>query len=269
MRPIAIPEYILQHNLSKEILQGKTTRISTNFKRLYSASPDVSVIIPAYNEEESILKTLSSLSFTATSKSVEVIVVNNNSHDATKELAVATGANCITEIEPGITAARNAGLKVSTGKIIMNADADTIYPPKWIDLMTDPLKDNHIAMVYGSFAFIPTKGASRSVYAGYEYLSGFSRWLNRNFREEAVNVYGFNSAFRRHEGMQAGGFDHPPGTNEDGWLALKLRNTLNKKLFHLRNPHAMVWTSDRRIHLDGGLVKGIWKRVKRAMRYKI
>ena len=268
MRPIAIPEYILQHNLSKEILQGKITGISTNFERLYSANPDVSVIIPAYNEEESILKTLSSLSSTATNKSVEVIVVNNNSHDATKELAVATGAKCITEIEPGITAARNAGLKVSRGSIIMNADADTIYPPWWIDLMTNPLNNNHIAMVYGSFAFIPTKGASRSVYLGYEYLSGFSRWLNRNFREEAVNVYGFNSAFRRHEGMQVGGFDHPPGTNEDGWLSLKLRNTLHKKLYHLNNQQAMVWTSDRRIHLDGGLMRGVWKRVKRAMNYE-
>lgn len=268
MRPIAIPEYILQHNLSKDVLQDKITRISTNFKRLYSTSPDVSVIIPAYNEEESILKTLSSLSFTATNKSVELIVVNNNSHDATKELAVATGANCITEIKPGITAARNAGLKVSRGNIIMNADADTIYPPRWIDLMTDPLNNNNIVMVYGSFAFIPTKGASRRVYVGYEYLSGFSRWINRNFREEAVNIYGFNSAFRRHEGMEVGGFDHPPGTNEDGWLGLKLRNTLNKKLFHLSNQQAMVWTSDRRIHLDGGVMKGVWKRVKRTMNYE-
>lgn len=268
MRPIAIPEYILQHNLSKEVLQDKTTRISTNFKRLYSTSPDVSVIIPAYNEEKSILKTLSSLSFTATNKSVEVIVVNNNSHDATKDLAVATGANCITEIKPGITAARNAGLKMSKGNIIMNADADTIYPPQWIDLMTDPLNNNNIAMVYGSFAFIPTKGTSRRVYVGYEYLSGFSRWINRNFREEAVNIYGFNSAFRRHEGMEVGGFDHPPGTNEDGWLGLKLRNTLNKKLFYLSTQQAMVWTSDRRIHLDGGLMKGVWKRVKRTMNYE-
>lgn len=162
--------------------------------------------------------------------------------------------------------ASNAGLKLAKGKFILNADADTIYPPDWIDLMLAPLYKEEVAMVYGKYAFLPTTGTSRVIYFGYEYVSDVSKWINRNFREEAVKIYGSNSAFRREEGILVGGFDHPPEANEDGWLGLKLRNTFKKKLYKMKNPLAIVWTTDRRIQIDGGLLKGSLKRLKRHIR---
>jgi hypothetical protein len=57
------------------------------------------------------------------------------------------------------------------------------------------------------------------------------------------------------------GFTHPPGTNEDGWLGLKLREKGFGKLHYVTT--APVWTTDRRIQIDGGLWKAVWKRVKR------
>lgn len=263
MRPIAIPHYIMEHNKTEELLKGKLDLIRKQLGHFYSPTPDVSIIIPAYNEEAWILKTLSSLSGSSTKRTVEIIVVNNNSTDKTGELALAAGAKCILETRPGITAARNAGLKIATGKFIMNADADTIYPPDWIDTMLYPFRNSDIVLTYGIFSFIPGNNSKQNAYLMYEQAASFSRWLNKKFHREALNIYGFNSAFKRGEGIAVGGFDHPAGTNEDGWLAVKLRNGFNKRLHQVTDPRARVWTSDRRIQMDGGIYKATLKRLKR------
>jgi glycosyltransferase involved in cell wall biosynthesis len=268
MRSIAIPQNIRQHNLSSEVLQHNLYNIHSGIKKIYAPKPEVSIVIPAYNEAGSILKTLSSLAASTTKKSVEIIVVNNNSTDNTAALAIAAGATCIHETTQGITAARNAGLRQATGKFILNADSDTIYPPGWIDAMTLPLVDERVVMTYGNFSFIPGSPASRLVYTGYEYVSDISRWVNKNFRDEAVNVYGFNSAFRRLEGIAVDGFNHPAGTNEDGWLAIKLRDHFHKQLHLVKDHQAAVWTSDRRIELDGGLYRAVIKRVARQFLHR-
>ena len=262
MRPLAVPTNIVMHNQPVAILKEKIKVIRENMLRFYAAEPEISVIIPAYNEEGSILKTLSSLSASITGKSFEVIVVNNNSLDGTGELAVSAGAVCIDETTQGITHARNTGLRRARGRFILNADADTIYPPAWIDLTTAPLFHQNNVLVYGSYAFLPSSGTGRLAYLGYEYMADVSKWLNGQ-KEEAVNVYGFNSAFRRLQGLQVEGFNHPPGTNEDGWLAVKLRGTFSGKLCFVSGIHSMPWTSDRRIQADGGLLRGTVKRIRR------
>jgi glycosyltransferase involved in cell wall biosynthesis len=263
MRPIAIPADIQQHNQAREVLQKNLATIRSKIRQRYAETPEVSIVIPAFNEEAAILKTLSSLSASDTQKTVEIIVVNNNSTDRTGELAISAGVTCITEPRQGITAARNAGLMVAKGSFILNADSDTIYPPGWIDEMLAPFENENTVMVYGNFSFLPGTRSSRVTYAGYEYFADLFKWFNKRFREEAVNVYGFNSAFRRAEGIAVGGFNHPPGTNEDGWLAVKLRNGFHKKLHQVKNRRAHVWTSDRRIQLDGGLFMAIFKRLLR------
>ena len=169
------------------------------------------------------------------------------------------------ETMQGITPARNAGLAAAGGKYILNADADTIYPPDWIEEMVKPLDKNNITSVYGRFSFIPTAGTPRVVYFFYEYAADFMRWVNKKFKEEASNVYGFNSGFKKDQGLQVNGFDHPPEANEDGWLALKLRNKGFGKLYYVTSLKALVWTTDRRIQTDGGLWKGFVKRVKRIV----
>ncbi len=263
MRPVAIPTFIARHNQPLQVLEQQLHLIHDRLQLAVSAAPEVSVVIPAFNEEDNILKTLSSLSASVTGLSYEVIVVNNNSRDRTAELALAAGASCIRETTQGITAARNAGLQAARGRLVLNADADTIYPPGWIGAMTQPLGMQENALTYGSYAFLPTGATSRFVYFAYEGITVMSRWLNKSLREEAVNVYGFNSGFRREEALQVNGFDHPPGTNEDGYLALKLRNHFSKKLVRVSGARALVWTTDRRIQADGGLLRGIFKRVKR------
>ncbi|MCD6011885.1 MAG: glycosyltransferase family 2 protein [Flavipsychrobacter sp.] len=266
MRPIAIPSYIDKlWKAGANTGEKNIELVQQQYMQLYKGEPEVSVVIPAYNEEKNILRTLLSLSLNTTKRAVEIIVVNNNSKDNTEALVKATGVICILETKQGITAARNAGLKAAKGKYVLNADADSIYPPDWIEEMVAPLDSSNVAITYGRFGFIPTGRTSRTSYFFYEQLADTTRWINKKFREEAVNVYGFNSGFRRAQGIEVNGFEHPPGANEDGWLAVKLRNKGFGKLHCVSNPKAMVWTADRRIEMDGGLWKALFMRAKRIL----
>jgi glycosyltransferase involved in cell wall biosynthesis len=265
MRPISIPAYIKQKFYLQEPPETTCLNIKNAYQQLQKAPIEVSIVIPAYNEENNILRTLSSLASNITNRSIEIIVVNNNSKDRTKELVEACGIPCVLETVQKISAARNAGLDAAKGKYILTADADSIYPEQWIELMLAPMASNEIALVYGSFSFIPTEGTPRLVYFCYEYLADFTRWLNKTFKEEAVNVYGFNCGFRKEQAIAVDGHHFPPGASEDGWLAVKLRDKGFGKLNPITNPKALVWTTDRRIQSDGGLFKAIIKRMRRLL----
>lgn len=264
MRPVAIPGYINSYINSNYHSDDLFSDISKAYNNLQRGKPEVSIVIPAYNEEATIVQTLASLCFNVTHRSVEIIVVNNNSKDNTEKLVKACGVTCITETTQGITPARNAGLAKATGTYVLNADADTIYPKDWIEEMIKPLvNDKDVTITYGRFSFIPVGPTGRFTYFFYEYFSDLSKLYNRNYKTEAVNVYGFNSGFRREQGLQVDGFNHPPGSNEDGYLALKLNERGFGKLYQVTSPNAIVWTTDRRIQIDGGIVKGTIKRMKR------
>ncbi len=266
MRPIAIPPYISSKYYLTQSPEKTCNDIKLDYQHLQKGPIQVSVVIPAYNEENNILRTLSSLASNQSKWSVEIIVVNNNSKDRTKELVEAAGVTCILETVQRISAARNAGLNAANGKFILTADADTIYPENWIDLMIEPLEtQSGIALCYGRFAHIPTANTPRLVYFFYEYITDFNRWFNKTFREEAVNVYGFNSCYRKAEGLAVDSYNFPAGAAEDGWLALKLREKGFGKLYQVTHPLAMVWTTDRRMQKDGGLLIGIFKRLKKML----
>lgn len=265
MRPISIPTHILSCWQSTLSATEKINTIKTNYSQLLKGAPEVSIVIPAYNEEANILQTLLSLSSNNTNYSVEIIVVNNNSKDATEQLVTDSGVTCVNELKKGITAARTAGLMAAKGKYILNADADTIYPQDWVELMISPLESNAVALTYGRFAFIPVGSTGRLSYVCYEYITDALRVIKKYTKDEAVNVYGFNSAYRRSQGLEVDGYQHPPGSNEDGYLALKLRNKGYGKLHLVANSKAMVWTTDRRIQTDGGFMKATYQRIKNLL----
>ena len=265
MRPVQIPHNILKFLNSKLTKEEMCLEAYEKYRDLKSESPEISIVMPAYNEADNIVPALTSLCFNKTNKLVEIIVVNNNSVDNTADLVEMCGVKCILETKQGIANARNAGMVAARGKYILNADADTIYPEDWINQIVEPLiKNEKISMTYGRFSFIPVGATGRYTYFVYEYLADFTRWINKYVKDEAVNVYGFTSAIRREQGLSVGGFDHPPGTVEDGYMALKLRNKGYGGFFNVTNKNAIAWTTDRRMQIDGGFVKGTMRRVKRV-----
>jgi len=93
----------------------------------------VSVVIPAYNEEKDIAKCLDSLMH-QTVKPDEIILVNNNSTDATVSIASEyPSVKIINEKQKGITYSRTAGFNAAKSDIIARLDADTIAAEYWVD----------------------------------------------------------------------------------------------------------------------------------------
>jgi glycosyltransferase involved in cell wall biosynthesis len=264
MRPLSIPHDIQKYWTADLNVDHLIQETRVSYQKLSKGTPLVTVVIPAYNEEKTIVRTLNSMCRNITSFCTEIIVVNNNSKDNTAKLVEACGIKCVLEEKQGIMFARNCGLQEARGRYIINADADTIYPDNWIQELIHPLEQNqNAAVTYGRYSFLPEKNTTRLIYFFYESVADVSRRLNKYFKDEAVNVYGCCSAFRKEHALQVDGYDHPPGATEDGYLALKLRNKGFGKLFYVKR--ALVWTTDRRIHIDGGLFVGTFKRLRRIV----
>lgn len=91
----------------------------------------ISVIIPAYNEEKYIAKTLESLMKQSVIPD-EIIVVDNNSKDKTASIAKEFGAKVVSEKKQGMIHARNKGFDSAKYELIARCDSDVILPPNWI-----------------------------------------------------------------------------------------------------------------------------------------
>ena len=89
-----------------------------------SIKPSISIIIPAYNEEKYILKTLNSLK-KQSYKNFETIVVANDCSDNTIKIAKGDCDLMIDTKIKGVCFARNLGAKKSKGEILIFLDADT------------------------------------------------------------------------------------------------------------------------------------------------
>lgn len=91
----------------------------------------ISVIIPAYNEENYIESTLKSLK-SQTFKDFETIVVCNGCTDNTSNIAKKYTSK-VYQIEKGIAKARNLGAEKSNGEILVFLDADTLLFPNTLE----------------------------------------------------------------------------------------------------------------------------------------
>jgi glycosyltransferase involved in cell wall biosynthesis len=94
------------------------------------ASVKISVVIPAFNEEKLIGATLRSVqaagaAFGGNGWTMEIVVCDNNSTDATAALARAAGARVVFEPVNQISRARNTGAAAAEGEWLIFVDADS------------------------------------------------------------------------------------------------------------------------------------------------
>lgn len=100
-------------------------------------SPLVSVIIPAYNAERFIAKTLESV-INQTYKNIEVLVVDDGSSDRTAEIVIQivhvdSRVRLLYQPNSGVAAARNLAIQHAKGEFIAPIDADDIWHPSNIE----------------------------------------------------------------------------------------------------------------------------------------
>ena len=108
---------------------------------------DLTIIIPAYNEEAYLGSTLDAIEAAAAhlrdraGAEVETIVVDNNSDDATAAIAAGRGARVIAEPVQGIGRARNAGARAARGEVLVFIDADVIAPRSLLSAIHNAMRD--------------------------------------------------------------------------------------------------------------------------------
>jgi glycosyltransferase involved in cell wall biosynthesis len=263
-RPI-VPSNVLIHwheyqkleDIPDEIFE----RIRKGFANQRKDNPLVSINIIAWNEEANILRNLSSLSEIKSKHPIEFVYVDNNSKDKTSEIIRRCGITPVFETKQGYGFARQAAIENSHGKYILTGDADTIYPPTWVDTMLKPLLAGESIACSGTYSFIPRKGQSRLRYAFYEFFRDIIHYL-RTINRPYLAVGGVNFCFLREEALKIG-FIKNNSRSEDGSMALALLKT--GKIKRVTQLKAAAWTITRSVERSGSFINAVKTRITKEI----
>jgi len=123
------------------------------------SSGKVSVIIPTMNEEKSIGLVIDEVRKAMEGRSHEILVVDTNSKDRTREIATSKGAVVIDEPRRGYGRAYKTGFENATGDVIATLDADMTYPAPEIPALVDLLASRDLDFITTNRFAMMEKGA--------------------------------------------------------------------------------------------------------------
>lgn len=219
----------------------------------------MSIVIPAYNEENYVGKCLESVLNEREknkNKDVEVIVVNNASKDRTREVAQSfPGVIVVDEFNKGLVRARHAGYMASTGDIIANVDADATLLSGWIEkVFTEFEKDPNLVALSGPYVY-PEMSKMTNVLVKIWYGIGYLIYLfNHYVLHVGAMLQGGNFIVRRSAMEKIGGFDTSiEFYGEDTDVARRIQK-VGRVLFTFDLP---MNTSSRRFEGDGFIMTAI------------
>ena len=199
----------------------------------------LSVIIPAYNEEKYLPATLERivLALANTDCAAEIIVVDNESEDKTREIAESYGAKVVSESEHNIGRVRNTGGKNASGDVLVFVDADTLVPAALFRKIAGAMQNEHcfggaVSVEYGEFARKWLK----------YYFMGWLFWEKILNTKQGATQFCRQSAFH-----EIGGYNEKIYMGEDVdfyWRLTKYARQKRGHLLFIENPK--VKTSARR-----------------------
>ena len=200
---------------------------------------DYSIIIPAYNEQDVLGKTLSHIKEAMASVPLngELIVTDNNSTDHTAEIAKDQGAKVVFEPANQISRARNAGAKHASGRYFVFVDADTFVPPALLQKALDNLESDQCC---GGGATITAEPSIPAL----KIVLGYWNLISRIFRLAAgCFVYA-----RRDDFETCGGFSEKVYATEEIWFSISLKRVARKhgRKFRIINSPKVI-TSSRKL----------------------
>jgi len=171
----------------------------------------ISVVVPAYNEQDLIAGCLDSLlKQTLDRDKYEIIVIDNNSTDFTGKIAMEKGVRVEKELIKGYVHAIRKGIEVSQAEIIAFTDADCHVPTDWaLKLLNDFSTSPDIIAVGGKLSF-------------YD-LNPILDKLIKVILYPMNALPGNNMAIKREGLRRMGGIDPQVNLSVDFWLTRKLR----------------------------------------------
>ena len=182
------------------------------------ATPSVSVLIPAWNEEVGIVKTIRSVLNTGYPV-LQVVVINDGSTDSTHErveqfiaeYSIAGGAGAeikyLNFSNAGKARALNRALPHATGEIVITIDADSVMDPDAIALFVKHFDDPRVGGVAGNVV-VGNRSKPIEWIQQMEYLYGFFFKRTDSLFDSVYIIGGAAAAYRREVLEEVGGFDH-------------------------------------------------------------
>ncbi|SHF41892.1 Glycosyltransferase involved in cell wall bisynthesis [Mariniphaga anaerophila] len=152
-------------------------------------TPDVSVILPFFNAENTLEKAVESI-LEQTFSSFEIVLVDNNSTDKSLSIADAfvrkdSRVRLLHEPRQGVDCAMNCGLDHARGRLIARMDADDFALPQRLEKQVCFLKKNsEIGLVGSAVKYVP----HNSRVAGFRR---FVKWTNSFYALEEIDRYRF------------------------------------------------------------------------------
>ncbi|MGE7020683.1 glycosyltransferase family A protein [Solibacillus cecembensis] len=186
----------------------------------------VTVIMPCYNDGEFIEESIASV-LNQTYKNIELIIINDGSTDEKTNTILGNISNPLIKVlntkNIGPSAARNFGIKVSTGKYILPVDADDKIHSVYIEECVNQLETNSdVGIVY---CFAELFGEQKG------------RWDLPEYTFESMlldNIIFVTSMFRKKDWERVGGFNENliHGMEDyDFWLSIL---ELNREVIQLK-----------------------------------
>jgi len=202
-------------------------------ENLFLVNMRASVIIPALNEAVNLARSLPIVAEQVGSDG-EIVVVDNGSTDQTAAVARSFRCRVVQETVRSRPRARNAGIRHTTGEILLFLDADCMPKENWFRRMIGAFDD-------------PTVGGAAGEIQTAESQSPLDRFLkSRGYLSQAVSFkhpflpYGntANVAYRRSCLAAIGGFDQALPEGEDADLSWKMQLQTDLRLIMV--PEAVV-----------------------------
>lgn len=169
-------------------------------------STDISIIIPSYNSEKTIIKTLEALE-NQTNGDFEVIVVDDGSVDASPELIRQFSQHSrlplklIRQQNAGPATARNEGAQQAQGEKLLFLDSDCLPAPNWVEEMARPLGAGIAGCYSGNRVRNPESMAAR--YVEYEMARRHEGMRGKDI--DAISTY--SASFLKSVFLKCGGFN--------------------------------------------------------------
>ena len=201
---------------------------STKHRRLRFRAPGskyLSVLIPAYNEEKTIGKTLESLQVSS-HRRMEILVIDDGSTDATSKVVERYALRdkrirLLRKPNGGKSTALNLGMREAKYELVVTIDADTILMPNTINELIKPFGDPEVDAVCGNIEV----GNVHNLLTGFQALEYITaqNFDRRAFEElNSISVVpGATGAWRRNKVMAIGGYESDTLT-EDADLTIKM-----------------------------------------------
>jgi glycosyltransferase involved in cell wall biosynthesis len=195
----------------------------------------VSVIIPAFNEEQYLSATLAALQLNDFPKSdYEIIVVNNGSTDRTSEIAQKAGVRLVETGRRFVGAARNLAAREATGEIFAFLDADCVPALDWLREGVRSLSLEYC--ITGAKVGVPDD-------AGWMERVWFSQ--SKKGRIETTHINSGNLFVPRALFHGLEGFDESLSSGEDAELCMRAKSQVriiaddSIRVVHLGNPKSI------------------------------